>query len=193
MHNTTTCPNYRYFLKRWNMSISISLFLPPATKLGQGNIFRILSTRGGGWQGQHAWWGATHGSGVCMAGGIHGRVHVWQGGSCMAGGPCVAYSQWAGGTHPTGMHSCCLSNLIRLRGVGCNGLRGVGCMPQCVSARSSPRFDVLFDQFNNLKKAKKLQWIINGKASGNSWRKAFPGIGNQRRLNVLRWSSESVP
>ena len=63
-------------------------FLPPATKLGQGNIFRSmcqeLCPRGGG--GHVWWWGAcvagggmcgwgVHGSGVCVAGG-----HVWWGG-----------------------------------------------------------------------------------------------------------------
>ena len=50
--------------------------LPPATKLGQGNIFRSVCPQGGG----------LHGRGVCMvgracvAGGMHGR------GACVAGG-----------------------------------------------------------------------------------------------------------
>ena len=62
--------------------------------------------------GGHAWWGVCmaggmHGrmgqawQGACMAGGMHGRGmhgggHVWQGGAwqvaCMAGGACVAYT-----------------------------------------------------------------------------------------------------
>ena len=76
--------------------------------------------------GGHAWWG------VCMAGGMHGRMgHAWQGacmaGACMVGGMCGrgVHGRWhawqgghvwhtrpqqilrdTGGTHPTGMHSC---------------------------------------------------------------------------------------
>ena len=54
------------------------LLLPPATKLGQGNIFR--SMRGGGmhgrghaWQG-HVWHGVVHGSRCAWQGGWH----AWQ-------------------------------------------------------------------------------------------------------------------
>ena len=84
-------------------------FLLLATKLGQGNIFRSVCQefcpRGAMHGGGHAWkggmrdrWGARmvggmHGSGACMAGGIHGGggMHgrgacVTGGGTCMAGG-----------------------------------------------------------------------------------------------------------
>ena len=52
----------------------------------------------------HAWQGVMHGKEgmhgrACMAGGC-----VWQG-ACMASEIATA----ADGTHPTGMHSCCLS------------------------------------------------------------------------------------
>ena len=89
------------------------IFLPPATKLGQGNIFRSVcqelcprgvyitgGVRGGG---MHAWGacmaGGVHGQGVCMAGGACMAVgglawgHVWQQGVCMAGG----HVWWQGG------------------------------------------------------------------------------------------------
>ena len=53
--------------------------LPPATKLGQGNIFRSMCQefcpqRGGGAcvAGGYLWQGDVHGGGMCMAGG-----HVW--------------------------------------------------------------------------------------------------------------------
>ena len=39
--------------------------------------------------------------GACMAGGVHGRGHAWQG-VYVAGGTATA----ADGMHPTGMHSC---------------------------------------------------------------------------------------
>ena len=78
-------------------------YLPPATKLGQGNIFRSvcqefcpqgkLGMCGGGSMhaGGHAWQGGMHGEGACVAGG-----HAWWGGmhgrgTCMAGeGVCMA-------------------------------------------------------------------------------------------------------
>ena len=78
--------------------------------------------------------------GVCMTGGMHGRMdmhvmeHVWQGpcmaggcawrGACMAGGLWQRGHMWHGtcmtgeaataadGTHPTGMHSCCSVKFI---------------------------------------------------------------------------------
>ena len=74
------------------------------------------------WWG-HAWWGGgMHGSrvcvvvGACVAGGMHGRGHMWQG-ACMAWGyvvgggwACVAgeMATAADGTHPTGMQLCLL-------------------------------------------------------------------------------------
>ena len=69
--------------------------LPPATKLGQGNIFRRMwqefCPQGGVcMKGRHAWQGDMHGKGGmhgkgvmhggCMAGAMHGRA------ACMAGG-----------------------------------------------------------------------------------------------------------
>ena len=68
----------------------------------------ILSTGGWhAWQGERAWQGACVAWRVCTAGGMRG------GGG---GGGCVAdttrYGQWAGSTHPIGMHSCCLYNLL---------------------------------------------------------------------------------
>ena len=55
------------------------------------------------WQG-HAWQGGMHDSivGACMAWGVHGRGHAWQG-VCMAGGHawqgvCMALGHaWHGG------------------------------------------------------------------------------------------------
>ena len=60
------------------------LFLPPATRLGQCNIFRSMCQE------------FCPQDGACMAGGVHGRGHAWQG-ACMAGGVCVA-----GGVHGRG-------------------------------------------------------------------------------------------
>ena len=90
-----------------NRLLVIVLLLPPAMKLGQGNIFRSVCQefcpqgvgvhgRGGMhvagghvWQG-HVWQGGMYGRGACVAGG-----HVWQGGvhgrgACVAGG----YAWW---------------------------------------------------------------------------------------------------
>ena len=87
--------------------------LPPATKLGQGNIFRSvcqefcpqsggymtggamcgkggMHVRGHVWQGGPVWWGA------CEARGVHSRGHVWQG-ACIAEGHA-----WQGGMHGGG-------------------------------------------------------------------------------------------
>ena len=47
------------------------------------------------------WQGAFMAGAVCMAGGMHGRVCVWQG-ACMAEEMATAVD----GMHPTGMHSC---------------------------------------------------------------------------------------
>ena len=94
----------RYSLKDSVLSLVIrpSLLLP-ATKLGQGNIFRSVCQEfypggkghvwqgavhdggacvvGGGhaWQGQHAWWGACMAGGHVWQEGMHGRRHAWQG------------------------------------------------------------------------------------------------------------------
>ena len=70
-----------------------------ATKLGQGNIFRSVCQEF-----------CPQAGGGCMAGG-----HAWQGG-VSGRGACVAdttrYGQWADGTHPTGMHSCFISDSL---------------------------------------------------------------------------------
>ena len=83
---------------------------------------RILSNGGGG---VCVWQGGVHSRGACMAGGMHGRGHAWQGcawqgrvacmaggmhgvrhawqGACMAGGMCGGRCVWKGGMHG-GMH-----------------------------------------------------------------------------------------
>ena len=101
-------------------------FLPPATKLQQGNISQESVSHpvhgGGGW---FAWQGGMRGRGacmavgICMAGGIHGREacvagghawkgsmhgrgHVWQG-ACMAGGMHGKGCAWWGACMAGGM------------------------------------------------------------------------------------------
>ena len=80
------------------------MFLPPATKLGQGNVFTSVcdSVHGGGgwraWQGacmvgRHAWPGGCVVRGACMA---RGACVVK--GACVARGACVA----KGGMHGKG-------------------------------------------------------------------------------------------
>ena len=68
-------------------------------------------------KGGHAWQrGGMHGEGgACMAGSLHGRGHVWQGGvrgkgACVAGETATA----ADGTHPTGMHCYCQMRLAMI-------------------------------------------------------------------------------
>ena len=89
-------------------------FSPPATKLGQGNIFRSVCQEfcpcggcawqgacmagGHAWQGGHVWQGDMCGGdmcgrgcawlGACMVGVCMATGHVWWG-ACMAGGACV--------------------------------------------------------------------------------------------------------
>ena len=45
---------------------------------------------------------------VCMAGGVHGGGHAWQGGACVAGGGHAwqETATTADGMHPTGILSC---------------------------------------------------------------------------------------
>ena len=64
------------------VKINCWLYLPPVTKLGQGNIFRSACQEfcpqgGGAWQGS-----------MCGKGGMCGRGHAWRGGgwSCVARG-----------------------------------------------------------------------------------------------------------
>ena len=88
------------------------LSLPPATKLGQGNIFRSVCQKFCP-QGGHAWWGWVCMVGVCMAGGhawqeackaggMHGRGHAWQQGHAWQGvhmwhahPPSIYYEIWS--------------------------------------------------------------------------------------------------
>ena len=99
------------------------IYLRPATKLGQGYIFRSVCQQfcpqggacvvlfGGGacvvLFGGCAWFylGGMHGF---IWGGMHGFI---QGGASVVFSvfsDTMRYGQWAGGTHPTGMHSCTL-------------------------------------------------------------------------------------
>ena len=82
------------------------IFLPPATKLGQGYIFTGVCDsvhRGGGhaWLlGGHAWLlGGVCGWGVCM-----GACMVARGTCMVAGGACVVARGYA--WLPWGMHGC---------------------------------------------------------------------------------------
>ena len=73
--------------------LAYGVFLPPATKLGQGYIFTGVcdSVHGGGGGGKRGWGacvvGGMHGGGGCvwLGGGMCGRGHAWQGGwgACM--------------------------------------------------------------------------------------------------------------
>ena len=67
------------------------MLLPPATKLGQGNIFTGVCDFVNG--------------GVCLVpGGVPGPGGSGPGG--VPGGDPPGTATAAGGTHPTGMHSC---------------------------------------------------------------------------------------
>ena len=76
----------------------ITLSLPPATKLGQGNIFRSVC------QEFCPWGGGMHGrGGAYVAGGVHGIGHAWQG-VCMAGGCAWWGCAWQGACLAGGVH-----------------------------------------------------------------------------------------
>ena len=95
--------------------------LPPATKLGQGNIFRSVCQEfclpRGGSPGPHRGVGEVEASGRGV-GGL--QAHTGGAAPCLGGsrpGGCIpvcteatpppsAAATAAGGTHPTGMHSC---------------------------------------------------------------------------------------
>ena len=47
-----------------------------------------------------------HGEGACVAGGVHGGGHVWQGVYMVGGMHAGGTATQVDGTHPTGMHSC---------------------------------------------------------------------------------------
>ena len=79
-----------------------SVFLPPATKFGEGNIFRSMCQQfrgtcmvgGGVHDGRHAWQGVCDG-GVCGGGHAWQQGYAWQRGyawqGCMHGrGVCIA-------------------------------------------------------------------------------------------------------
>ena len=80
----------------------LDVFLPPATKLGQGNIFRSVFQ-------EFCPWGARAWQGACMAGGMHGRGHAWWG-ACMVGGcawqggVCSGGHAWQGACVVRGVH-----------------------------------------------------------------------------------------
>ena len=93
-----TCSNL-FILNCGQVAFDLNAFLlPPATKLGQRNIFRSVCQEFC-WGG-HEWWGGVHDRrGACMAGGmpgggVSGGGYVLQG-ACMAGGHA-----W----HGRGMH-----------------------------------------------------------------------------------------
>ena len=81
-------------------SVHQKALLPPATKLGEGNIFRSVCQEfcpgGCAWQRGRVWQWGVHGRGACMAGGMCGGGHAWQGVS-MAGGHA-----WQEGVHGRG-------------------------------------------------------------------------------------------
>ena len=72
--------------KQGQPSLKCSMFLPPATKLGQGYIFTDVCSQGGWCLGRY-----PPGPGTPP-----GTRYT----------PRGRYGQQAGGTHPTGMHSC---------------------------------------------------------------------------------------
>ena len=55
------------FFSRW-FTLNVDNLLPPATKLGQGNIFRSVCQEFCPWGGMRGR-GCVHGRGACMAGG----------------------------------------------------------------------------------------------------------------------------
>ena len=90
------CDGIEVFVNSTNLTF---LSLPPAAKLGQGNIFTSVC------QEFCPWGRGMHGRGVCLAGGgVHGREaymagrHTWQGG--MHGGRHA----WQGGMHVSGAY-----------------------------------------------------------------------------------------
>ena len=88
------------------------LFLPPATKLGQGYIFTGV-------------WGCLLLVGCLLLGGVWSQGSgpggclvpggVWSRG--MPGGDPPGTATAAGGTHPTGMHSCLLNFFLCRNGI----------------------------------------------------------------------------
>ena len=84
-------------------SNTVRMFLPPATKLGQGYIFtRVCDSvyEGGGacMTGGHVWREACMAGGCVWLGGVW-QGGAWQGGACMAGG---MHDTHIPHTHPPG-------------------------------------------------------------------------------------------
>ena len=86
------------------------IYLPPATKLGQGYIFTGVchSVNMGG---VCSWGVSAPGGGVCSQGvsapgGVSALGGVCSRGGQVPGGDPPGTATAAGGTHPTGMHSC---------------------------------------------------------------------------------------
>ena len=95
------------------------MLLPPATKLGQGNVFTgVCDSVNGGISSRGGWsWGVGGpgpGGGCLVPGGclVLGGLLLGDGG--VPGGDPPGMATAAGNTHPTGMHSClnmkCLKN-----------------------------------------------------------------------------------
>ena len=121
------------------------LFLPPATKLGQGYIFTGVCDsvhRGGG---SVAGGGGVRDWGVCMAGG-----HAWLGGACMVGGICgkggmcgrgvciAGGHAWPGGMHGRGCDTCPPGQTLRLRHTV--NKRTVRILLECILVQFRGRF-----------------------------------------------------
>ena len=103
------------------------IFLPPATKLGQGNIFRSVCqefcSQGGGSPGSHlgACWGV-------LAGGI--QAHTQQDAGGLAGGGLQAHTQ--GGCWGVWLWECPGPHL------GVSRPRQGDCIPACTEADPPP-------------------------------------------------------
>ena len=90
--------------------------LPPATKLGLGNIFRSVCQefcpKGG-----HAW-GVVCGRGACVAGGCMAGGVCMAGGMCGGGGHAWGWCMAGGGMHGRGRHAWqILRNTVNERAV----------------------------------------------------------------------------
>ena len=122
-----------------SFTLSESEFLPPATKLGQGNIFRSVcqefcpqlgdgvsrqQTQGGRWG---VWLGGVQAQTQGEAGGLAGGGFRPTRGvvvsrprargcipACTEADTPQQTATAAGSMHPTGMHSCCLRSLSLL-------------------------------------------------------------------------------
>ena len=81
------------FFSGW-FTLNVDNLLPPATKLGQGNIFRSVCQEFCPWGGACVAGVCVHGRGTCTAG------CVWAGGHMCGGGACVPgeHAWWGGCT-----------------------------------------------------------------------------------------------